>query len=58
LEEESAGFDTANYEIAGDGGGLRGTCLAEAFLAGLVGDGGVLEGPFSTRRLGIAGGER
>ena len=47
LEEEGAGLDAADYGVAGYGGGLRGSGLAEAFLSCLVGDSGVGEGAFS-----------
>lgn len=47
LEQEGAGFDAADYRVAGYAGGLRGSGLAEAFLSCLVGDGGVGEGALS-----------
>jgi hypothetical protein len=55
LKEEGSRLNAPNYGVSGDGGGLRGSCFAEAFLASLVGDGGVFEGPFSSRMSGIAG---
>lgn len=47
LEGEGAGLDAADYGVAGDGGGLRSSCLAEAFFAGFIGNSGMFEGAFS-----------
>jgi hypothetical protein len=47
LEKESARLDASDNGVAGYGGGLRGSCLTEAFAPRFVGDGGVGEGSFS-----------
>jgi len=47
LKGESSGFNAADYGVASNRSGLRGSCLAKALLSGFVGDGRVFEGAFS-----------